>query len=108
MLSAGDRERVRSHRGSSRVSLCLDLDRASWDASRDNYSINLDGFRDSRPDLVVVTASPSVSSCLEAVLSWGCALPNRPVHLVRGRVSGAYLAQLELIPSDGYKICSLA
>ncbi len=94
MLIAGERSCVAVRCGASRAVLCRDLDRdVSRDASRDSCSINLDGFRDSRPYLVVVGASPSVSSCVEAVLSWCCALPNRPVHLVRGRVSGAYLAQ---------------
>ena len=45
---------------------------ASWNPS-------LDGFLLIRPDLVVVEPASDVF-CEDAVISWGCALPIRPVH----------------------------
>lgn len=48
----------------------------------DNSSVSLDGFLDSLPDLVVYSCGSSVGV---AVLSWCCARPDRPVHVVLGR-----------------------
>ena len=56
----------------------------------ESSSISLDGFLDSRPDLVVYSWDSSDFSVGDAVMSWCCALPDRPVHLVLGRVSCCY------------------